>query len=108
MVLAEEVADRRMVIPGRLRSTMNWLVPACRCSRSSGRVRQNRIMKWQWVALVVHSLVPSTRQPSPSRTALVRTEARSEPESGSLMPMQKKHAPAAIRGRIALFCASVP
>lgn len=65
-------------------------------------------MKWQWVALVVHSLVPSTRQPSPSRTALVRTEARSEPESGSLMPMQKKHAPAAIRGRIALFCASVP
>ena len=40
-------------------------------------------------ALLVHTLVPSMRQPSDVRFARVRTEARSEPESGSLMPMAK-------------------
>ena len=39
--------------------------------------------------------------------ARVRTDARSEPTSGSLMPMQKNASPAAIRGRI-FFCSSVP
>ncbi len=38
----------------------------------------------------------------------MRTEARSEPVSGSLMPMQKNASPAAIFGRISRFCSSVP
>jgi hypothetical protein len=54
-------------------------------------------------------LAPLTTQlPSPLRVALVRIEARSEPESGSLIPMTKKHSPAAMRGRISRRCASVP
>jgi hypothetical protein len=60
-------------------------------------------------AFDVHTLAPLTTQsPSALRVAFVRMEARSEPESGSLIPMTKKHSPAAIRGRISCRCFSVP
>ena len=44
---------------------------------------------WQRWALLVQILVPSISQPPATLVARVRIEARSEPESGSLMPMQK-------------------
>jgi hypothetical protein len=50
---------------------------------------------------VVQILRPVMRQPSPSLAARVRTDARSDPESGSLMPRQNVIRPAAIPGRIA-------
>ena len=42
--------------------------------------------------------IGSTNPPS-VRSARVRMEARSEPESGSLMPTQMKSSPRAMRGR---------
>ena len=39
------------------------------------------------------------RQPVSVRVARVRTLARSDPDPGSLIPMQKKISPRAIRGR---------
>ena len=48
------------------------------------------------------------RQPEPSRTARVRTPARSLPASGSDMPMQYVASPARISGRYRSFWASVP
>ena len=53
-------------------------------------------------------MVPLTRKPPGTGSARVRTEARSEPESGSLMPIEKKHSPAVMRGRIAWRCSSLP
>gem|GEM_PF-6886854 len=53
-------------------------------------------------------MVPLTSQPSSVRVARVRIEARSEPESGSLMPIQKKHSPATMVGTISRFIFSVP
>ncbi len=57
---------------------------------------------------MVQTLVPSTRQPASVRVAVVRTEARSDPASGSLIPREKKHSPAAMRGRNHRRCSSVP
>ena len=74
------------------RSTRNCVRPPCRCSPASP-VRASRIMYSERCALEVHSLVPLTRKPPPlsaTAAARVRTEARSEPESGSLMPMQNE------------------
>ena len=48
------------------------------------------------------------RQPLPDGAAFVRTAARSEPESGSLMPMAKLYSPEAMRGRNRRRCSSVP
>ncbi|CAL2056186.1 protein of unknown function [Streptomyces murinus] len=56
----------------------------------------------------VHFFVPVSRQPPGTRSARVRTLARSEPASCSLMPMEKKQRPAAIAGRNRCFCSSVP
>jgi hypothetical protein len=39
-----------------------------------------------WWANVVHTFWPVTSQSSPSRTAFVLTEARSDPEPGSEKP----------------------
>ena len=48
------------------------------------------------------------RLPSGASVIAVWTAARSEPAFGSLMPMQTKHWPAAIRGSSSCFCASEP
>jgi hypothetical protein len=46
--------------------------------------------------------------PPSLRSARVRTAARSEPESGSLMPMPKKHSPLQILGSSMRFARSLP
>ena len=56
----------------------------------------------------VQVLVPFTSQPPSVFVPRVRIEARSEPESGSLMPMQKKISPLQMRGRNRCRCFSVP
>src|SRR3546814_9015994 len=45
---------------------------------------------------------------SPSSTAEVLSEARSEPESGSLKPWHQRIEPFMIPGRYSFFCPSVP
>ena len=58
--------------------------------------------------LVIHILVPFSTQSSPSRTARVRIEPGSEPESGSVRPKQPISSPAAMRGSHSCFCSSEP
>ena len=59
-------------------------------------------------ALDVQIFVPFTIQPSSARSARVDTDARSEPLSGSLMPMEKPSFPRQIGGRNRSRCSSVP
>ena len=69
---------------------MNWLSPACRCCGSTAAVRasaMNACARW---APEVQTFVPDSDQPPSTRSARVRTLARSEPESGSLMPMREE------------------
>ncbi len=58
--------------------------------------------------LVIHILVPSSTQSSPSRRARVRMPAGSEPKSGSVSPKQPITSPAAIAGSQRCFCSSDP
>jgi hypothetical protein len=52
--------------------------------------------------------VPETTKVSPSSTARVRNEARSDPESGSLIPMHHAAVPLTMSGRNRFRCSSVP
>jgi hypothetical protein len=56
------------------------------CLGASGSVRATSMHHLAWWASVVHTFWPVTTQSSPSRTAFVLTEARSEPEPGSENP----------------------
>ena len=78
-----------IVTPSACRSTISWERPACFLPSSIGDVRQRTAKKWFTCASLVHTLVPVTVQPPSTFVARVRTEARSEPESGSLMPREK-------------------
>lgn len=51
----------------------------------------------------VQTFVPVSVQPPSTFTARVRTLARSDPESGSLIPFPKKHSPRAIFGGNSAF-----
>ncbi|SLI47218.1 Uncharacterised protein [Mycobacteroides abscessus subsp. abscessus] len=89
----------RTSMSGWSRSTRNWESPVCR-SAGVPSVRASRTIAWATWAPVVQTLVPlSVHEPSGCSVALVRTAARSEPASGSLMPMAKNSVPAAIPGR---------
>jgi hypothetical protein len=98
----------RIVTPGPSSSTMNCDRPAWRCASSRGVVRASAKNAWAWCAPDVQTLVPVSSQPPSTRSARVRTLARSEPESGSLIPMPKYTSPAAIPGRNRRRCFSVP
>ncbi len=58
--------------------------------------------------LVIHILLPVRIQSSPSRTARVRIEPGSEPESGSVRPKQPISSPAAMPGSQRCLCSSLP
>ena len=79
----------RIVTPGLDSSTMNCERPAWRCASSRGAVRASAKNARARCAPEVHTLVPVSAHPPSTRSALVRTLARSEPESGSLIPMPK-------------------
>ena len=54
------------------------------CFGASGSVRAASQMWSAVLAPLVNTLLPSTTNSSPSRTALVRSDARSVPASGSV------------------------
>ena len=56
------------------------------CLGASGSVRATSMHHLAWWASVVHTFWPVTTHSSPSRTARVFSEARSEPDSGSEKP----------------------
>src|ERR1700722_4141196 len=54
----------------------------------------------------VHTLVPLISQPPSVLVALVLAANRSEPEFGSLMPIEKQTSPRQIRGRTSILLCS--
>ena len=58
--------------------------------------------------LVMNILVPLSTQSSPSRLAVVRMPATSEPAPGSVMPTAVISSPAITRRRYLSFCAALP
>ena len=78
------------------------------CFGASGSVRASRKMKSASCACVVQTFWPLMTHSSPSSTAVVLSDARSEPEFGSLKPWHHAISPLRIFGRKSCFCSSVP
>ena len=76
--------------------------------RTPSSVRAHTTATSEIEPLVIHILLPLRTQSSPSRTARVRIEPGSEPESGSVRPKQPIASPAAMRGSHSCFCSSLP
>ena len=72
------------------RSTTSRLIPSC---AFEGSVLTTRTMKSARAPLVMNIFEPLTTNSSPSRIAVVRIAATSEPASGSVMPRQPIFSP---------------
>ena len=64
--------------------------------------------KLAFTPLVIKILLPLSTHPSPSRLAVVRMPATSEPAPGSVMPTAVIVLPAITSGKYLAFCAAVP
>jgi hypothetical protein len=95
-----------MSTPGWSAGTSSMLSPLCRWE--SGSVRTRTYSQSAWIPKEVHTFCPFTTQSSPSRSARVRTDARSEPAPGSLKPCPHSSSTARIGGRKRFFCSSLP
>ena len=89
--------------PGVPFSTMN-IDMACRASPVLAAMKY----KSACTPLVMNILVPLSTQWSPSRLAVVRMPATSEPAPGSDTPTAVMHSPEVMRGMYLAFCAAVP
>ena len=78
------------------------------CFGASGSVRTYSWHQSARCPSEVQIFWPLTTKWSPSRTARVRSDARSEPASGSDMPWHQMSSARIIRGSSVRFCASVP
>lgn len=78
------VRSGRTVMPGASMGIASQVMP--RCLGASGSVRTSSSHQSATSACEVQILAPLTTYASPSRTARVRSAARSEPASGSLNP----------------------
>ena len=78
------------------------------CFGASGSVRTNVSSTSASCAPEVHTFWPLTTKWSPSRTALVRSDARSEPALGSLIPSDAVISARRIGTAQRCFCSSVP
>ncbi|CNG99657.1 Uncharacterised protein [Mycobacterium tuberculosis] len=77
-------ANGRRTTPGVSVGMSNALIPLC--FGASGSVRTNVKSTSAWWAPDVHTFCPLTTKWSPSSTARVFSDARSDPAPGSLMP----------------------
>ena len=84
-------------MPGADIGTRNTLRPSC--FRPVRDVRVSRKIHWATRAYEVQIFCPLMTHPSPSRSADVRTDARSDPASGSLNPWHQITSPRVIGGR---------
>ncbi|CAB4918758.1 unannotated protein [freshwater metagenome] len=96
----------RTVTPGACMSTTNIVSPPC--LGRSGSVRVSRMPKSETCASVVQTFWPLTTQSSPSRTAVVRSAARSEPLAGSLNSWHQTSSARSSRARYFSCCSGVP
>ena len=84
-------------------------MPRCRAlSGSPPPVRASRIACAAIWARLVQIFWPLTRKPPSTLVALVRSEARSEPESGSEKSWHQISAPVRIGRSSRSFCSAVP
>ena len=79
-----------------------------RCFGASWSVRATSMHHFASCAYVVHTFWPVTTHSSPSRTARVLSDARSEPDPGSEKPWHQISSADRIGGRKRRFCSSVP
>ncbi len=103
-------ANGRHTTPSRSVGINSTLMPLC--LGASGSVRTNVNRKSASWAPEVHTFWPLTTKsassPSPSLTALVRSDARSDPALGSLMPSDAVRSPRSTGTAHSRFCSSVP
>src|SRR3954454_9709722 len=81
-------------------------MPRCRVADGSVRTRTN--IQLAVAASDVQIFWPLITHSPPSRWALVRSPARSEPAPGSENPWHHLSSPLTIRGRNSSFCCGVP
>jgi hypothetical protein len=92
-------------MPGLSIGTRKKVMPLC---RGPPPVRASRIACAAMCARLVQIFCPVTRQPPSARTAFVRSDARSEPASGSENSWHQISSPVRIGRRKRSFCAGVP
>ncbi len=73
-----------------------------------GSVRARQIAQSASTAADVHTFCPSSRQPPGTRTAFVRSDARSEPAPGSLNSWHQRSSPRRVASTNRSCCATVP
>ena len=73
-----------------------------------GSVRHRQKIQSAYCASVVQVFCPLITHSSPSRRALVRNPARSDPAPGSEKPWHHQMSKFAVGGRNRCFCASLP
>lgn len=100
------VRSGRTVTPGASMGIASQVMPRC-LEGASGSVRTSSSHQSATSACEVQIFCPVTTYASPSRTALVRSEARSEP-SGSLKPWHQTSSPRRTGGSQRARCAGVP
>ena len=91
--------------PGVSASTTKAEIPVC---PASGSVFANTVYSPATAALVMNRFEPSRTYSSPSRRAVVRIAAESEPEPASVRAYAVSISPEASEGRKRAFCSSVP
>jgi hypothetical protein len=99
-------ANGRHTTPGRSVGMISTLMPLC--FGASGSVRTNVSSQSASCAPEVHTFWPLTTKWSPSRTARVRSDARSDPALGSLMPSDAVRSPRSTGTAQSCFCCSLP
>src|SRR4051794_13522119 len=96
----------RTVMPLLFMSTRMKEMPDC--FLAPGSVRQRQKIQSAYCASVVQVFWPLMIYLSPLRSALVLSEARSDPEPGSEKPWHHQSSTLAMRGKNCFFCASLP
>ena len=96
----------RIKIPGELMSIRKYVIPLC--FGASGSVRARQTPNCALCAEDVHTFCPVSSQPPSTRTALVRSDARSEPASGSENSWHQKISPLSVAGTNRSTCSGVP
>ena len=100
------VTSGRTSTPGSVMSTSRHEMPAC--LGTSGSVRTSSSHQFARWPSVFHTFWPLMTKVSPSSTARVRSDARSDPALGSEKPWHQMSSPRSMLGRKVRFCSSVP
>ena len=78
------------------------------CFGASGSVRARHTPHRALCAADVHTFCPVSDQPPSTRTALVRSDARSEPAPGSENSWHQRNSPRMVAGTKRSICSGVP